>query len=203
MLDGLCESLPAMRIVSAWRDAIREGLLALRHVINVEDTYGGERQHRHSHAGAEAAGYARKRGDGSDEGQPRLFAMEEAILSFVMEALDGIAASCPKLRRLQEKRIDLARKNRALTASQARRMREFERELSASMGSLRLTDARIEVLEDDLRNTSERLRRREGVVKHAILILRIVLEQPISTPIGGKLTRLTTIISPLISLLIN
>ena len=52
------------------------------------------------------------------EGQPRLAAMEEAILPLVMETLDGIAASCPKLRRLQEKRIDLARENPTLTTSQ-------------------------------------------------------------------------------------
>ena len=86
-----------------------------------------------------------------------------------MEALDGTAASCPKLHRLQEKRIDLARKNRTLTASQASRKREFERDLSASMRSLHLTDARIEALVDELRNGSERLRRREFVVKHATL----------------------------------
>ena len=76
VLDGLCGSLPAMRTVSAWRDAIREGSLALRHVIDVEATYGDKRQHRHSHAGTEAAGYAREGDDGSDEGQPRLSAME-------------------------------------------------------------------------------------------------------------------------------
>ena len=170
VLDGLCGSLPAMRTVSAWRDAIREGSLALRRVIDAEATYGGERQPRHSHARAEAAGHAREGGDGSDEGQPRLSAMEEAILPLVMETLDRIAASCPKLHRLQEKRIDLARKNRTLTASQARRKREFERDLSASMRSLRLTDARIEALVDDLRNASERLRRREGA------LLRVAVE---------------------------
>ena len=89
VLDGLCGNLPAMRTVSAWRDAIREGSLALRHAIDVEATYGGERQHRHSRTGAEATGYAREDVDGSDEGQPRLSAMEEAILPLVMETLDG------------------------------------------------------------------------------------------------------------------
>ena len=59
VLDGLCGSLPAMRTVSAWRDAIHEGSLALRRVIDAEATYGGERQPRHSHARAEAVGHAR------------------------------------------------------------------------------------------------------------------------------------------------
>ena len=44
VLDGLCEHLPAMRAVSAWRNAIHEGSLALRDVIDVEATYGADGQ---------------------------------------------------------------------------------------------------------------------------------------------------------------
>ena len=72
------------------------------------------------------------------------------MLPGAMETLDGIAASYPKLRRLEEKRIELARRNRTLTTSQARRRRWPERGLAASMGSLHLTDTRIEALADEL-----------------------------------------------------
>ena len=146
MLDGLCESLPAMRRVSAWRDAIREGSLALRNVMDVEAAYGGERRHRHGHAGADAAGGVHAGSDGTDGDKPRLSAMEAAVLPGVMETLDRIAALYPKLRRLQEKRIELARQKRALTASQTSRRRRLKRDLAASMRSLRLTGGRIEAL---------------------------------------------------------
>ena len=174
MLDGLCESLPAMRTVSAWRDAIREGSLALRDVIDVEAAYGAERRNRHGHGGADTAADVHAGSDGTDGGKPRLSAMEAAVLPGVMETLDRIAASYPKLRRLEEKRIELARRNRTLTTSQARRRRWLEHDLAASMGSLHLTDARIEALVDEVRSAGERLRRCEGA------LLRLAVESGVS-----------------------
>ena len=162
MLDSLCASLPAIAVVSAWPDAIREGTLALRHVIDVGATYGNGRQTDTGREGADEADDPH--GGGGDADAPRLAAMEEAILPAVMETLDRIAAAYAKLRRLQEKRIDLARANRTLTASQARRRRALERDLAASMGSLRLTDARIEALVDEVRAAGKHLRRCEGAL---------------------------------------
>ena len=164
MLDGLCPSLPTIAAASAWRDAICEGFLPLRHVIDVGATYRGGRRADDGREGIDGAADAL--GGGQDDGAatPKLAAMEEAVRPAVMEILDGIAAAHAKLRRLEEKRIELARKNRTLTASQERRRRAMERELAASMGSLRLTDARIEVLVDEVRAAAERLRRSEGAL---------------------------------------
>ena len=166
VLDGLCGSMTAIRTVSGWRDAIREGSLALRHVIDVEAAYQGGRADRRGPGGADTAGDA----EADDGDKPLLSAMEEAVRPGVMETLDGIAATWARLHRLQEKRMELARTNRTLTASQARRRRELERDLGAAMGSLRLTDARIEALVDEVRASGERLRRCEGA------ILRLAVE---------------------------
>ena len=163
MLGGLCESLPAMRTVSVWRDGIRDGSLALREAIDVVATHERNRQDRHDRTDAETAENARE-GDGADEDKPSHSAMEAAILPRVMETLDRIAASYPKLRRLQEQRIELARRNRALTASQTGRHRRLKRDLAASMQSLYVADARIEALADELRDASERPRRHEGAL---------------------------------------
>ena len=168
--DGLCESMTAIRTVSAWRDAVREGSLALRHVIDVEATYEGDRPDRLGLRGADTAGDAPAHAEADDGDKPRLSAMEEAVRPGVMETLDGIAASWAKLRRLQEKRIELARINRTLTASQTGRRRRLKRELAASMRSLRLTDARAEALVDEMRDAGQRLRRCEGA------LLRLAVE---------------------------
>ena len=53
MLDGLVVSLPAMAAVSAWRDAIHEGSLALRDAIDVGAAYGAGHRHGHCRAGAD------------------------------------------------------------------------------------------------------------------------------------------------------
>ena len=147
MLDGLCESLPAMRRVSAWRDAIREGSLALRNVIDVEAAYGGERRHRHGHAGADAAGGVHAGSDGTDGDKPRLSAMEAAVLPGVMETLDRIAALYREATPAsgEAHRAGAEEAGADAVADQPRR-RRLKRDLAASMRSLRLTGGRIEAL---------------------------------------------------------
>ena len=164
LLEGLCSSLPAMAAVSAWRDAVRGGSLALRHVVDIGATYRGWRRADDGREGTDGAGDAH--GGGEDDGAAahRLAALEEAVRPAVMETLDRIAAAQAKLRRLEEKRIELARKSRTLTVSQERRRRALERAVAASMGSLRLTDARIEALVDEVRGAGERLRRCDGAL---------------------------------------
>ncbi|MCY4554953.1 MAG: RNA polymerase sigma factor RpoD [Chloroflexi bacterium] len=164
MLDGLCASLPAILAVSAWRAAVREGTLAFRHVIDVGAAYNGDHRAGSAGEGADGAGDAHGCSEEPEAAAPRLAAMEEAVLPGVMETLDGIAAAYAKLRRLEEKRIELARRSRSLTASQSYRRRRLERELAASMGSLRLIGARIEALVDEVRAAAERLRRCEGAL---------------------------------------
>lgn len=154
MLDGLSRSLPALQTLAAWCEAVRADSLPLRQVIVVETTREGDR----------AARTDRKSAAVNDDaaGEPRPSATGTAVPPLVMETLDGIAADCRKLRRLQAQRIELARTGRTLTASQVRRQRRLKRDLAASMRSLRLTDAAIERLVDELRDASGRLRRCEG-----------------------------------------
>ena len=185
MLDGLRESPLTMRAVIAWRDAIRAGSMALREVIDIEATHGGEPaavpgdesdgpEPRNHHSDAGTAKNANESGDEPDEDKPPLTAMEAAVLPRTIETFDAVAASYGKLYRLQAQRIELARKNRTLTASQTRRHRELRRDLAASMQSLRFTDARIETFVDELRQVGGRLRRCEGA------LLRLALQCGVS-----------------------
>ena len=167
MLDGLCASLPAMAAVSAWHGAIRDGALALRDVIDVAAAYGAGHQAGNGREGGDGAADAADThgvGENAEAAAPRIVAMEEAVRPAVMETLDRIAAAHAKLRPLQEKRVELARRNGTLTASQERRRRALERDVAASMGNLRLTDACIEALVDEIRDADERLRRCEGAL---------------------------------------
>ena len=173
MLDGLRESPLTMRAVIAWRDAIRAGSMSLREVIDIEATHGGgptaapgeesnDRRSRNDRADAGTPKDESESGDELGEGKLLPSAMEAAVLPWVMETLDTVAVSYGKLQRLQAARIELARKNRTLTAWQTRRWRELTRDLAASMQSLQFTDARIRVLLDELREASGHLRRCEG-----------------------------------------
>ena len=156
VLEGLGESLPAMRAVSAWYGEIRDGSLALRNVIDIEATFGLDRR----------VGAAPEQVEDGEAGKPLPSEMEEAIHSAAMESLAGIAAATPKLHRLQAQRIELARERRTLTPWQTRRQGELRRDLVAFMGRVRLTPDRIEMLTEDLRQASERLRCHEGTLLH-------------------------------------
>ena len=164
VLEGLSESLPAMRTVSAWYAAIREGSLALRDVIDVEATFGLDRE----------KGAAPGRTDDGEANKPLPSEMEAAIYSAAMETLAGIAAAYPKLHRLQAQRIELARKGQPLTPWQTRRRRELRRELATSMGRVRLAADRVATLVAELRQSSEHLKRSEGA------LLRLAIECGVS-----------------------
>ena len=175
MLDGLRESPLTMRAVLAWRDAIRAGSMALREVIDIEATHGhgpaamagddsDDPGPRNGRADARPTKGADESGDEADEDKPLLSAMEAELLPRVMETFDAIAVAYGKLRRLQELRIEPARKNRTLTAWQTRRCRELNCDLAASMQRLHFTDACIETLVDELRDLNRRLGRIEGAL---------------------------------------
>ena len=159
VLEGLGESLPAMRAVSAWYGEILDGSLVLRDVIDVEATFGLNRR----------VGAAPEQLEDGEAVKPLPSEMEASIHSGAMESLAGIAAATPKLHRLQAQRIELARKRRTLMPWQTRRQAELRRDLVALMGRLRLTPDRIEVLTEDLRQASERLRCHEGTLLHLAL----------------------------------
>ena len=160
VLEGLGQSLPAIRAVSAWYGEILDGALALRDVIDVEATFGLHRADGDTHADDVAPG----RVENGEAAKPLPSEMEAAIHAAAMEALGRIAAACPKLRRLQAQRIELARRNRALTPWQTRRRAGLRRQLAASMGRIRLAPGRIAALVEELRQAGERLRRCEGAL---------------------------------------
>ena len=152
MLEGLRESPLTIRSVIAWRDAIREGSLPLRQVIAVRTAEGG------GPAAAPAAERPEESGGTAGEQAPAFMAAEAAALPLTMDAFDTIAAICAKLQRLLNLRIELARKRRTLTPSQTRRYRRLKRDLAASMQGVRLADARMEELAEELQNLNRRLR---------------------------------------------
>ena len=174
MLDGLRESPLTMRAVIAWRDAIREGSMALREAIDIEATHGSGPAaaddesdgpgRRNGRADSRPSKSANESDDEADEEKPLLSTMEAAVLPRVMETLEAIAVAYGKLQRLQEQRIELARKNRTLTAWQTRRCRELKHDLAVSMQRLHVTDACIETLVDELRDLNRRLSRCEGAL---------------------------------------
>ena len=185
MIGGICESPLTMRAIIEWRDALSEGTLLLRDVIDLEATYGGgpEAAGRADAAKAavgESADGAEPAADGAadtggtggteksegeedfDEGNVSLSAMEEAVRPKVIETFDAIAVAYKKFRRLQDLRLELAQKNESLTESQTRRYNRLKRELVELMQGVRLNNNRIEAAVDELYGLNRGLMTHEG-----------------------------------------
>ena len=179
MIGGICESPLAMRSIIEWRDALAEGTMLLRDVIDLEATYGGgpEAAARRADAakvengesgdGAEASsdGESAEKSENEedfDEANVSLSAMEAAVRPDVIETFDAIAAAYKKFRRLQDLRLELAQKNETLTESQTRRYNKLKRELVELMQGVRLNNNRIEAAVDELYGLNRALMTHEG-----------------------------------------
>ena len=180
MIGGICESPLAMRAIIEWRDALREGTMLLRDVIDLEATYGGGPEAAAARAEAAKAanadpgngdGAEKSEGDGAeksegdedfDEGNVSLSAMELAVRPQVIETFDAIAVAYKKFRRLQDIRLELAQKNETLTDSQSRRYNKLKRDLVELMQGVRLNNNRIEAAVDELYGLNRGLMTHEG-----------------------------------------
>ncbi len=179
MIGGICESPLAMRSIIEWRDALAEGTMLLRDVIDLEATYGGgpeaaakradaaKAEDGESGDGAEASsdgasGEKSENEEDFDEANVSLSAMEAAVRPDVIETFDAIAAAYKKFRRLQDLRLELAQKNETLTESQTRRYNKLKRELVELMQGVRLNNNRIEAAVDELYGLNRALMTHEG-----------------------------------------
>ena len=181
MIGGICESPLTMRAIIEWRDALAEGTMLLRDVIDLEATYGGGPEAAASRAEAAKAAAAAEADNGAaaetdgtggtdkadgdeefDEGNVSLSAMEAAVRPNVIETFDAIAAAYKKFRRLQDLRLELAQKNETLSDAQNRRYRKLKRELIELMQGVRLNNNRIEAAVDELYGLNRGLMTHEG-----------------------------------------
>jgi RNA polymerase primary sigma factor len=91
-----------------------------------------------------------------------LAAIEAELKPKVLETFDTIADSFKKLRRLQDQDIELRLKSDTLSPSQERKYKKLKDEIIAEVKSLRLNQARIDSLVEQLYDINKRLVSFEG-----------------------------------------
>jgi RNA polymerase primary sigma factor len=115
-------------------------------------------------------------GDGSEEptlGEPELdeddlensmslAAIEAELKPKVLETFETVADTYKRLRRLQDQDIENRLKNQSLSPAQERKYRKLKDELIAEVKSLRLNQARIDALVEQLYEINKRLVSYEG-----------------------------------------
>jgi len=96
------------------------------------------------------------------EGSLSLAAIEAELKPKVLETFDTIASEYKRLRRLQDQDIQLKLKSGALTPAQERKYKKLKEEIITQVKSLRLNQARIDSLVEQLYDINKRLVGYEG-----------------------------------------
>ncbi|MDY0241812.1 MAG: RNA polymerase sigma factor RpoD [Rhodospirillaceae bacterium] len=192
MIGGICESPMTIRAVLDWRDALVEGKMLLRDIIDLDATYGSPRADMSEdelEAGppedvagaAEGEEKAGPSGDAPDEeiegsgadiesegegeGEENavsLASMEIELLPKVIETFASIAATYAKMSKLQEARLTALQKGDKVPPTTERRYEKLRAEMVHLMDGVHLNNARIEHLVDHMNGLNRRLIGLEG-----------------------------------------
>ena len=175
MIGGICESPLTIKALIHWRDALNDGKILLRDVIDLDATYGGgpnAQQIAAVESGdepAEAEEPAEPAAEGAAEGDEAdaenaisLSAMELELKPKILEALDSIAASYKKLHRMQERRLSALQQGEELARPTERRYESQRDEMVELIKGVRLNNARIEQLVESLYALNRQLTQSEG-----------------------------------------
>ena len=139
MIGGIAESPLTIKALVKWRDAIKEGQVLLRDVIDLDATYGGspDVQPVPGSATIPNSEETTKTSQSSDaentedieldddedieENNMSLAAMEEALMPEVIQTFDKIADIYGKLKKVQDRRLSRMLKGEPATAQSEHR----------------------------------------------------------------------------------
>jgi RNA polymerase primary sigma factor len=189
VLEALCESPLTMRAIISWRDAIGEGKVLLRDVIDLEATYGAEPQSTEGDddkadeatkpneatkadknedqaeadsPDTESEAVEDEEEDFDEEGAISLSAMEASVREGVLATFDSIALTYERVRALQEKRLAAVRQNEPIEAELDAAYEQARTEVVELVNQVHLNPNRVEALVEQLYNVNRRLTGLEG-----------------------------------------
>src|SRR6476620_4182869 len=116
-----------------------------------------------------------------------LAAIEAALKPKVVETFDTIADSFKRLRRLQEQDIEFRLKNSSLSPAQERKYKKLKEEIISEVKSLRLNQARIDSLVEQLYDINKRLVSNEGRLMRLAESYGVIREDFLKQYMGGEL----------------
>jgi RNA polymerase primary sigma factor len=186
MIGGICENPLTIRAIIGWRDALNEGKMLLRDIIDLEATYGsGGFDHSPAEpveAPPNEAEPEAEPGNGEDapvelveiesdlaaeepegeESSISLAAMEAQLKPSALATFDAIAEIYKKLHKLQDQRITALQKSEALSRVTERRYEKLKAVIIENVKRVRLNNTRIEHLVEQAYDLNRRLVAEEG-----------------------------------------
>jgi RNA polymerase primary sigma factor len=186
MIGGICESPLTIQAIVDWHDALEQGKILLREIIDLDATYGaapegegiegamaeGEGEGEKENADEEAeekepapgeAGGPRAEGEEDDEeANMSLSAMEAELKPQVLETFADIRKTFQKLKKLQLQRMEMIQAGEDPTKALNKKYDQQRAELVELMEKVRLSNAKIEQLVGQLYGLNRELMGYEG-----------------------------------------
>ncbi len=184
MIGGLCESPLTVRALMLWRDALNEGKMLLRDIIDLDSTYtstmvdpadpsvvilvptdgeaGEEEEDEEVEVEGEEAAAEGGEGEEGEESTVSLATMEAQLLPSIVAIFDQVAEIHKKLEKVQDQRISAIVKGTALPRATDRRYDKLKDEAIELLQRIRFNNTRIEHLVEQLYDLNRRLVGEEG-----------------------------------------
>ncbi|HUZ62624.1 MAG TPA: RNA polymerase sigma factor RpoD [Acetobacteraceae bacterium] len=182
MIGGLCESPLTFRAIIAWHDALKNGKMLLRDIVDLEATQGlgvaaiEAEAEADGVAGGVAAGVdgapepapafeAVEELDEGEEGEGpglSLSALEEKLKPEVLATFEEIEALYKKLHKMQNRRLETISSGEEVNARSEKTYEKQREELVGKVEQVRLHNNRIEELVAQLKELNQRLTALEG-----------------------------------------
>ncbi|MGL4825585.1 MAG: RNA polymerase sigma factor RpoD [Alphaproteobacteria bacterium] len=176
VIGAICESPLTMKALIAWGDALQEGKILLRDIIDLETTYEGdgdaseeELEDIEEEAEAEAkdppeeGSVATEATDATEEDLTvSLNSMEASLMPGVLEKFEQISSTYEKLRKTQDKRLEALRKGKSNSSSLEKEYEGHRQQLIELMKGVHLNPLRIDELVEQLYGFNRRLISLEG-----------------------------------------
>ncbi|MBY0337962.1 MAG: RNA polymerase sigma factor RpoD [Acetobacteraceae bacterium] len=159
MIGGLCESPLTFKAIVAWHDAVREGRMLLRDVIDLEATNNADNPD-----GAPAEPEEFEEGDEEGGVGMSLSALEEKLKPEVLANFEAIQAAYGKLSKLSTKRMDAYTSGEELAGRSEKTYEKQRQELVALVEKVHLHNNRIEELVEQLKGLNKKLMLLDGQV---------------------------------------
>ncbi|MBI2240035.1 MAG: RNA polymerase sigma factor RpoD [Magnetospirillum gryphiswaldense] len=189
MIGGICESPLTIRAVIEWHDALQQGRMLLRDIIDLDATYGAglseeEMEAEVAEDAEEAEGKTEEEAAEGEEGEREgensengeggesegegeensisLAAMEAALMPQVLETFEAIASTFLKMEKAQKDRMAALSKGENVSAALEKKYDKLKAEMVRLMEDVHLNNARIEQLVEQMNGLNKRLMGMEG-----------------------------------------
>jgi RNA polymerase primary sigma factor len=161
MIRGLCESPLTFRAIIAWHDALNNGRVLLRDVIDLEAMQAGNDP-------VPAEGFQTQEEIEDDEDNEgvgmSLSALEEKLKPDIFKYFEEIEKLYEKLAKIQQKRLDNLTAGADVNTRSEKNYEKLRDELVAKVEQVRLHNNRIEELVAQLKVLNQRLNGLEGQI---------------------------------------